>query len=177
MDTQLAGGRLEWTVRLFVPQALTFLLFLLNLTSFSFPVLGPLKPAFVLMAIYYWAIFRPTLIPPLAAFITGLLMDFLTGLPPGLNAFVLVAVQWVVRDQRRYLMGQTFGVVWLGFILICVAAGLTQWGIFGLLQFHWPPLVPVLAEIGLSVFLFPLVVLMLLAGHRMLPAVASKAYS
>lgn len=54
---------LETVVRLFIVYALLGFLFLLNLTALPIPYAGMIKPQLVLMAVYYWAIFRPRLIP------------------------------------------------------------------------------------------------------------------
>ncbi len=161
--------QLSFLARLSVAHGLTFALFLLTLCSFSIPHTGQVRPFFLLMAIYYWSVFRPTLVPPSAAFGMGLLVDFLSGLPGGLTAGLLVAVQWIVRGQRRYLMGQSYVVLWTGFAMVAFGTAAAQWAVFGLLRLSWPPVEPILAGAGLSVLLFPPVVVVLQRVHRLLP--------
>ncbi len=97
--------KIQSTARLAIPLILLGLMILLGLLSLPVPYAGSARPALVLMAVYYWAIYRPTLVPPFLCFAAGLLTDILSGMPLGLNALVLVIVQWIVRSQRRFLMG------------------------------------------------------------------------
>ncbi len=162
-------------VRLALPQFLLVGLVLLSVLSLPLPYAGSVRPCLVLMAVYYWAIFRPTLVPPFLCFIAGLLMDILSGMPLGVNALVLVAVQWVVRSQRRFLMAQPYKVLWAVFGLVAVLASALTWLLFGITK-NWTPLPPLAGTVAASFLLFPLVSWILIFVHRMLPAVASRAY-
>jgi rod shape-determining protein MreD len=175
LSLDVNAGNVIAFARLMVPQLLLCALFLLNLMSLPLPYVGAIKPMLVMMAVYYWAINRPTLVPPVLCFVMGLLMDILSGMPPGLNAFLLVAVQWLVRDQRRFLMGQPFITLWALFGLVALGAALLQWMLFGIVQ-GWAPLLPVATTVGLSLFLFPFVTLLLVGSHRLLPAPARASY-
>jgi len=152
----------------------TFFLFILCLISFSLSYTGEVRPYFFLMAVFYWAIYRPTYISPFAVFTLGLAMDSLLGFPLGLNALVYVFIQWLVRGQRLYLMGQPYIVVWLGFALVCLLAAGIQWLIFAVISLHLPSIVPVLSSVILSIFLFPVVSLILIVVHKFLPFSSSE---
>ncbi|MBU0800423.1 MAG: rod shape-determining protein MreD [Alphaproteobacteria bacterium] len=168
------AGSILVLLRLAVPQLLLLLLLILNLMALPVPYAGPVKPMLVMMAVYYWSIYRPTLLPPWLCFIVGLLMDILSGMPPGVNAFILVALQWLVQDQRRFLMGQPYVTIWAVFGLVMGGAALAEWVLLGLVL-GWAALTPVLAAVLLSLFLFPFVTLLLVFTHRLLP-VASRTY-
>lgn len=163
-------------IRLAAPQALLLALLLLSVLALPLPYAGSVRPCLVLMAVYYWSIYRPTLVPPFLCFGAGLLMDILSGMPMGANALVLVAVQWIVRSQRRFLMAQPYKVLWALFGLVTVLACGIIWALFGALNRKWMPLPPLGGTIVASVLLFPLVSRLLIFVHRMLPAVASRAY-
>lgn len=167
-------GNVVALLRLAVPQLLLFVLLALNLMTLPIPYAGSVKPMLVMMAVYYWSIYRPTLVPPWLCFCVGLLMDILSGMPPGLNAFILVALQWLVRDQRRFLMGQPYITIWAVFGFVMTTTALIEWVLFGI-AFGWAPIIPVAAAVLLSLFLFPLVTLLLVFTHRMLPT-ASRTY-
>lgn len=162
--------------RLLVPVALLAFLFLLSVVALPFPVVHSIKPAWVLMAIYYWSVFRPTLMPPSLCFFTGLLLDFISGLPLGVNAVIFTLAQWVVRDQRRFLMGQAFFTIWCVFALVAGLSLVLQWGLYGLVQFTWTSLTPVMVNLLATILLFPLVSLAMLAVHKILPE-APKVYN
>ena len=72
-----------------------FLLIVLSIFPFSLGHFGEIRPSFLLMAIYYWAIMRPSTLSPLATFIVGIAFDLMAGFPLGLNALTLVVAQWV----------------------------------------------------------------------------------
>lgn len=146
-------------------------LFTLELISFSIPYAGQLKPFFLLMAVMYWAIYRPSLWSPALIFALGLAYDFIAGHPfIGMKAFILLAVFLVIRDQRLFLMAQPFVVIWLFFALTAVLAALAEWLIFSILSFRLIDLVPSLIEASLSILIFPSVAVLLNLIMKALPA-------
>lgn len=156
--------------RLGVAHGMILLLAVLDLISFSMPYAGNVRPFFLLVGVYYWAVYRPTLMPPWYVFALGLMTDILSGLPVGLSAFVLVCVQWIVRSQRLYLMGQSFLGMWMGFGVTCLIVAAMQIILFSVVTQSLPPVAPALASVGLSVCLFPAISLALVGTHRLLPA-------
>lgn len=164
---------LSWTLRFVFAQIVIVLVLALSVTSFSIPVTGEVRPHFLLAAVFYWAVYRPTLMPPWYIFILGLIMDTLSNLPLGMNALILVVVHWVVRSQRVYLMGQSFFGLWMGFAVTAFLCASAQWSLFSLITRMLVPAGPSLAGAGVTILLFPLISLLLIAVHRVLP-VASK---
>lgn len=158
------------TLRLTVPFILLGFLFLLNVTALPVPYMGTVKPFLVLMPVYYWAIYRPTLMPPALCFAIGLLLDFLSAQALGVNAISFVLVQMIVRDQRRFLMAQPYITTWAVFAFVVLGVGLLQWGLYGLVNMAWGPLTPVLFSMAITVFLFPVITLFLVITHRLLPS-------
>ncbi|PJB71442.1 MAG: rod shape-determining protein MreD [Alphaproteobacteria bacterium CG_4_9_14_3_um_filter_47_13] len=173
IDQDFSFTKIEHAGRLLVPHLLLFGLLVLNVVALPFLPTAALKPQFVLMAVYYWAIYRPTLLPIFFCFIIGLVMDVLSGMPPGIYALVLVTVHWLVREQRRFLMGQPYSTIWAVFGVVSLVSVCVQWALYGLSSAHWSPLLPVLSSGALSLLLFPFVTLLLVVTHRMLP-VASR---
>ncbi|QQG36043.1 MAG: rod shape-determining protein MreD [Micavibrio aeruginosavorus] len=160
---------LETIIRLFVAYVLLGLLFLLNLTALPIPHAGVIKPDFVLMAVYYWAIFRPRLIPTWLCFGAGILLDVLSLTPPGLQAFILVLAQSLVRDQRKFLMAQPYISLWAIFGFVAMMAAGIQWGLFGLVNdMQWPAIMPVAIRVLVTLCLFPVVTMALIGTHRFL---------
>lgn len=164
------GERFDAGARKVLPYSLMALLLILNSVSVPLAVAVDLKPPFFLMGLYYWAIYRPTLIPPWMAFSTGILADLVGGLPLGLNAVVFVLVDWLVTDQRRFLMGQSFIMVWVGYFFVSVFALHLQWLIFGLVNLSWLPVRPLWFSLLLGMALFPLVCVTLHWTHKILPS-------
>lgn len=176
MNIDLSVKGLENGFRLLVPVALLGLLFLLNVTALPLPIVGPVKPALILMAVYYWSIYRPTLMPPFLCFLIGLTLDIVSYLPLGVNAIVFTLVQLIVRDQRKFLMGQAYITIWAVFAFVAFGATMVQWLLYGWVNGHLAPAIPVLISVAATILLFPVITLFLILTHRILPEPSKKAY-
>lgn len=162
----------NWAMRLMLAQGVIALFLLLNVVSFSMPHAGDIKPFFLLMVVYYWAIYRPTVMPIAYTFMLGLLLDLLTHVPVGLNALTLVALQTIVQKSRLFLMGQPYVVVWLGFLIMAFANAVFLFLFIVLSTFQIPSLQAIYQTaiaLLLSVLLFPLASFLLQGIHRVLP--------
>jgi rod shape-determining protein MreD len=113
-------------------------------------------PAFALMAVFYWALYRPDLMPPSGVFLIGLYHDLLSAGPLGLWTFVYLVSYGLILSQRLFFIGKAFFAIWFGFGAIAVLSGLVAWVVGSL--FYWTPLspVPALAQAVLSFFLYPI---------------------
>ncbi len=169
MSPDYAIEKMSAALRLLVPYLLALAMFVLDTVSVAIPQLSDIRPSLTLLTIFYWSIYRPTLFPVFIPFLAGLMFDVLANLPLGLTAIIFVLVQWLVRSQRRFLMGQPYITVWTGFAFIAILGAATQWGLFGLIEGGWPPLMPVAASVALTIFLFPAINVLLLMTHRLLP--------
>lgn len=166
----------NWAMRLLLAQGVIILFLFLNVVSFSMPHAGDFKPFFLLMAVYYWAIYRPTVMPVAYTFVLGLVLDFLTQMPPGLCALVLLAAQTIVRRSRLFMMGQPYVMVWLGFGILSIIYTFSIYLLMSLKNFQFVPvasLTQMLIAALLSVLLFPLASLVLQGVHRVLPVDSS----
>jgi rod shape-determining protein MreD len=160
-------------MRLLVPYAFIALFFLLDLVPVHIPPFGEIRPCFSIMSVFYWAIYRPTLIPNWFVFLLGLTLDLVSGLPLGLNAFVFLLVYWVISDQRRVFVGQPFVTVMIGFALVLSLSNMMRWFLFSLVSGTWPPLLPIMGIIVIGLFIFPLINMLLHTIHKILPEQAT----
>ncbi len=142
------------------------LLFILSTMPFDILGLDGVRPAFMLIAVYYMTILRPDLMSYVAVFMMGIALDLHSGSPLGLNAFILVAVQWLTRTQRKFLVGQSFRVIWAGFAVIAFVTGLVQLLIVSIFNMALFSLMPVIISVCLSAALFPLLALPLSYLHK-----------
>jgi len=114
------------------------------------------SPAFALMAIFYWALYRPELMPPYAVFLVGLYYDLASAGPLGLWAFIYLVVYGIVLSQRLFFIGRAFFAIWVAFGMVALIAGLMAWGVSGL---YYGSVVSPLAAFGqalVSFVLYPL---------------------
>jgi len=141
---------------------------LILLSIVPFGAMGEIRPSFMMMAVYYWAIMRPATLSPPAAFAAGAAYDLLAGVPFGLNALTLVLVQWITRLQRKFLLGQPFLVMWAGLGLVALGASLLQWGLVCLFDWRLMSVKPALMSALLTAAFYPLAVMPLSAFNKTL---------
>jgi len=126
--------RLDILARKITPFFFSVALVLFCVLPFHVPGMARVMPLLPLMAIYHWAVNRPLLMPAYIVFLIGLLQDILTSAPLGVNALVFLAVYGVVVGQRRFLVGKSFAVNWLGFSLVAAGACATGWVLISILN-------------------------------------------
>ncbi len=119
--------RLDQFARQLFPFALTLALLLASLVPLPLPAYASVTPSFLVMAVYFWTLHRPDLMPPPAVFMLGLLQDFLTGGTLGIGAIVLLALSFATGSQRRFLGGALFVTVWAGFVVNAAGAAALTW--------------------------------------------------
>ena len=105
--------------------------------------------------------------PASAAFLLGLMVDILSGGPPGLNALVLIMVNWAASGQRRALAGKSFAVGWLGYLLIAAGAAVTNWFVASLFHATIIEPVPLLVSHAVGTAVYPLVAVLLARAHTL----------
>ncbi len=165
---------IDVSLRLCVVYLFIFLLFLLNIISISMPLSITIDVPFILMLIYYWSIYRPTLLPPILVFIMGGCLDLLSGWPLGINAFIFLVLRQLVSSQRIFLSGQPFIVVWLGSMVAISSSLFLQWGLFGLIELQWSSFDPVIISSFVGIVLFPAVSMVFHVLHRILPEIQGQ---
>jgi len=168
--------RLENGLRAAVPLLLTLLLALLSAVPLGVPGLGPVMPFLPAIAVFYWALYRPDLMPLTATFVVGLVHDGLSGAPFGLAALILVALQGVAGSQRKFFHAKGLGVTWLGFALVAAGASALGWVAASAYYFAVLDTTPVLVQFALTVAAYPFVAWPFGVLHReLLGGLAARA--
>lgn len=148
--------KLDQLARQLVPFTSTFLLVMLGAVPLRVPHLQPISPALPLIAVFYWILYRPDLMPTVAAFVLGLTQDTLSGVPLGIHAAIFVLVHLAVTTQRRFFIGKSFAVLWLGFALVAGGAFFLIWLILTLFYLALPPPTPFALQMVVTIGCFPL---------------------
>jgi rod shape-determining protein MreD len=159
----------ETLARFCVPYALIFFLWIIDMVSLNIPYLQDLQPSFTLMFLFYWSIYRPTLLPSWLIFLMGVILDLVSGFPVGLNAFLFIVIQRVILDQRKIFSGQPFWTVLFAYALVATIFYMAQFIIFGVLQGQFISVETIFGITLLSVVFFPVISLMLHLTHKVLP--------
>ena len=88
-----------------------------------------MAPSFALMAIYYWTLYRPDILPPFAVFFIGLYQDLLSGGPLGMWPVIYLSVYGLIVSQRLFFIGKAFLAIWFGFGAIVLLSCILTWAI------------------------------------------------
>ena len=154
MNTTLLQ-RLDRLARNLVPFALCAVLVVFSSLPFHIPGYGQVAANFTLMSVFYWAVFRPRLMPLAAVFAIGVLQDIVVGTPLGTNALVLVLVHTLVTRQGRVFRGKSFFVLWWGFGMVALGAGALGWAVITALSLAAIDPTPGFFQFSLTAALFP----------------------
>ncbi len=119
--------KLDRLARNVVPALFGVILVLFSTIPFYIPGYAPTAANLVLMAVFYWSVHRPDLLSPVTILCIGLLQDILIGMPPGMNAVLLLLVRGVAVSQNRVFRGRSFLVLWWGFGLVAIAGAFVIW--------------------------------------------------
>lgn len=176
MSEFFSSQNISWFRSLSLAQIVIFILFLLGLISYSISYSDAVRPYFIVICIYFWSIYRPTLLSPAYVFVLGLLFDFILGYPVGLHAMLFVVVQWIIRDQRLFFLGQPYVIVWMGFAFTCFAAMLSEWLFFTALNENVFDFSVVLYGTLVSTLIFPIITLLFNMIYRILPPMSQPHF-
>lgn len=174
MSEFFSSQNVSWIARLVLAQAVIFFLFLLGLINYSFPIAELPRPYFIVICIYFWMIYRPSLLSPAYIFILGLLFDFILNFPVGIHAVIFIVLQWVIRDQRLFFLGQPYMMVWMGFAFSCFGVFMLEWLSLSLISLNLFNFYDVLLGTLITVLIFPLVTLLFNVIYRILPSVSQS---
>lgn len=177
MDGFFSSDNRHWFFKLLLAHCAIFIFFLFDFINFGMTFSQDIKPFFTLIAIFFWSIYRPTLMLPIYVFALGVLFDIVLGYQIGLHAFLFVGIQWVLRSQRLYFLGQSQTILWLSFALTCFAALVVEWGLFSLFNGYLYEFQAVLFRTVTSIIAFPLVTLLFHIICRTLPPVKQAHFT
>jgi rod shape-determining protein MreD len=166
MQRATAFQRLDAIARRAVPLGATLFLLLFGVTPLHLPGVAALAPMYTLVAVYFWAVYRPDSLSYGAAFAVGVVEDLIVGTPLGLTALVLLLCQWLVFHQQKFFNGKPFLEVWLAFAVVAVGAGLVRWFCVGLITSgSFPPAGDVFGAVVLTIMIYPLIGWLLARAH------------
>lgn len=160
-------------LRALLPLLSSAALVLVGILPLGLPHLSSVAPVLALMAVFYWSIFRPDLMTMVGAFLIGLFLDLLSGGPLGLNAATLLLIHELGVSQRRVFLGSSFLVNWTAFALVVGAVLPIGWLLVSLLHWRLLPTAPILAQLLLSLAIYPAVYWLFSRLERRLPRPAT----
>ncbi len=148
-------NQLNLVARSLSPMAITLLLVMVSVLPMHIPFFGMVSPVLSLMAVYYWSVFRPDLMPSFAVFGAGLFQDILSGTPLGVFALVFMLVRVAVVSKQKFFTGNSFVVMWWVFMLVAAGSLVLVWGLASLLNMTLISPLGVAFQVFLTFVLFP----------------------
>lgn len=163
--TSLLAWLRRW-LRNLVPVATILVFVLIGQLPVPVPLLSDVAPAFALIALYYWLVFRPDLVPYAASFGLGIVQDALAGAPLGLYALVYLLVHAIVLNQRRFVIGKPFWVFWCAFGLVAPVAAVIAWVLASVARGALLAPGMSLVALVLTIIVFPAIAWLLVLAQR-----------
>lgn len=148
--------RMDLWVRHLLPAGLTLVLVMFGAMPTHLPGFAEISPQLPLIGVFYWAIYRPDLLPASMAFAIGLLNDILMGTPLGVSPLIYLLVHGLTLSQRRFFLGKPFMVAWCCFAVVAAVALLLEWSLVCMLVDGMAPMKPVLFTLLMCVAVYPL---------------------
>jgi rod shape-determining protein MreD len=153
--------RLEGWTRHLVPALVSFALLSAQFLPWG-GFAGPIVPCLGLMAIFYWSMRVPGVLPPFAALLLGCFGDLLAMTPLGSQGLVFLTIALLAKYRRRRVSGHAFLGLWSVFAVVCVMQQSFLWLTSALVTWTLLPLGPILPQTLSSIILFPLVTRLIL---------------
>lgn len=75
-----------------------------------------LMPLIMYITIYFWTIYRPSMVPHVAMLTLGILKDAIESNILGYSALSFLLFQLIIKSQRKYIYNNIFIVVWAEFM-------------------------------------------------------------
>ena len=166
---------IDQTLRQLAPVLTGFAAVLVDLLPLPNPAPQSLAPFTTVCVFYFWTLYRPDLMTPLAAFLIGIVLDAAGGLPLGLTSLSLLLVRSLLLTGQRFLLAQPFAVIWACFVLVAVAVAAARWALASLWWARMFAMHPVLVETALTAAVYPLIGLLLAKLHQHLSETSHAA--
>jgi len=163
------GGRLDHAARAGFPATCTILLMLATQAPFGIAGQAVMLPAIALACVWFWSLFRPAAMPPVAVFGIGVLLDLLGYMPLGVSVLVLLVAHGIARRWRRFLGQQGFAMTWLAFAPVAAGASLVSWVLVVALTLRLMPAGIAIFQAVLTAAFYPVLAIPLAWAHRAVP--------
>jgi rod shape-determining protein MreD len=160
------GRRLDFAARVSVPTASTATVLLLLAMPLGLPGQAQWQHAAALCCVFFWSLFRPASMPPLAVFALGLLADLLAYAPLGVSVLIWLIAHGLAMRWRRGLTRLGFVLVWFAFVAVAIMAAFLEWSATSLLSFTLLPMRDAFLEAAIAIGVYPFIAIGLTWAHQ-----------
>ncbi len=152
------------------PGAITLMFVLLSAVPLRLSGNDLFMPMFSIIAIFYWGLYKPRVLPYWFAFLLGLVQDALFGQPMGIISLLLLLFQAMVHTQRRVLAREAFWAIWFGFSMLTFTFFSLYWILVSLYEMKIMEWQPALLQWAATAAVYPLVHVFFNALYAILPS-------
>jgi rod shape-determining protein MreD len=160
------GQRLDFAARASFPAVTTALLLLALAMPLGLPGQAQWQHATALCCVFFWSLFRPASMPPLAVLCLGVLADLLAYSPLGVSVLIWLIAHGMAMRWRRGLTRLGFMLVWFAFISVAILAAILEWTATSLLSFTFLPMRDALLEAAIAIGAYPFLAIGLTRAHQ-----------
>lgn len=118
-------------------------------------------PNLVLMTVFYWSNYRPLQMPLGGAALIGIFLDLWLAVPLGLNMLLAIATHVFVMEQLRHISGRSPFVQWAIFAMLIAGLSVISWVLVSFVFREFIAFLPVFKQALLTIFIYPLVAMIL----------------
>ncbi len=164
----LALAQIDTVIARLLPVGTTIAAAAFSIEPLRFPGSAGLTPAFLLMTVFHWALYRPDLLSAPSVFVIGAVYDLVAGGPPGVTAMLLLLARAAVLRYRRWFLDRAFPFIWGGFALLTAVAMLGLWLMHLLLDAQIAGFKAMMFRAVLTIVFFPIASFILGRAQRAL---------
>lgn len=113
------------------------------------------EPVFPMVAVFAWAVIRPSILAPFGVLLMGLFLDYFWGGPIGLWALCLLAAYGVALAGRTMMAGQSNVILWSWYAVVTAVAMLMGYLFIMLDMKATPGLVAMAWQFLATIVLYP----------------------
>ena len=167
IDRSMGGFRVGGIFEFIIPVLTIIVSVILSILPYGALGSIPLAPLLGLIALFFWSLYRPGLVPPFLVFAIGLYHDLLTTGPLGLWALTYVIFSGYFVEQRSFFVGKTSSELWVAFLLGLFVSLIVVWGISCLYYLKLLSPIPIVVQGVMTLLLYPVWTRVLMIFHRM----------
>ncbi len=118
--------------------------------------LRAITPAILFPCIYFWAVYRPNLLPIWIIFMLAIINDVLMSLPMGATSLPAILLYILARRKIvRRAFKESFAKLWQYYTWNVSVSLFVLYVILSLYYWHWFNPIPVLGQLLLTILLYP----------------------
>ncbi len=158
--------RLDWLLRHLLPGLTLLFLGLLSFMPLPLPYWSHIAPNLSICAVFFWAVYRPGLLPQSVLFAYGLLIDLLSAAPLGMSSLIYLTLRFFTLRWRSFLIERQLIMLWIIFFSVTGLAAILEWLGYSFIRGQWLSLSSATYQALMTAVTFPIFYYLILSPVR-----------